>query len=426
MDTTAMIAPPRHFQSLPVHLRRLRPLVLFHRMAAPVLVMLILAPVFLLSGCSSQHTDIAVAPNLPGFADDGSGATLRQALAEQQRYLNNQDAAFRVTIGPESYSRKQLAASLDLFAAILQRNPAPRKLEQLIAENFTVYQAGGRKSGNFGEMLVTGYFTPVFEGRLSRSPPFIHPIYGVPDDLITRPMPNSQADTAIAGRRDANGILRPYWTRRKIETGNLLRGHELVYLKDRFDAFLLHIQGSGHIALPNGDIRTLQYRGNNGHPYSSIGRLLVDEGTLALEHTNIPAIRRYLADNPTEVDRVLHHNKRYIFFGWAKEPAVYGSTGRPLTAGRSIAIDGDILPFGTLGYLVTRRPVVDDGGRISHWTPLQRFVLPQDSGSAIQGSGRVDLFWGAGEYAEIAAGTMKENGALYFLLPKSGNQGEQQ
>lgn len=423
MDKTAMIAPPPHFQYLSVHLRRLGRLVLFCQMAGPVLVILPLAAVFLLSGCSPQHTNIAIARNLPGFADDGNRDTLRCALDEQQRYLNTQDAAFRLTIGPKSYSRKQLAASLDLFATILERNPAPRKLEQLIAENFTVYQAGGRKSGNFGEMLVTGYFTPVFEGSLSRSPPFIHPIYAVPDDIRRRGTGTLRRGTETFRRGTETP---PYPTRREIETSDYLRGHELVYLKDRFDAFLLHIQGSGHIALPNGEIRTLQYRGNNGHPYSSIGRLLVDEGTMALRHTDIPAIRQYLADNPKEMDRVLYHNKRYIFFGWSEKQAVYGSTGRPLTAGRSIAIDGDILPFGTLGYLITRRPVVDDSGRISHWTPMQRFVLPQDSGSAIRGSGRVDMFWGVGQYAEIAAGAMKEKGILYFLLPKDGNRGEQQ
>jgi len=371
-------------------------------------VALIAISLLLLSGCSKPHPPIAIAATLPAFTDDGEPDVLRNALAEQQRYLNSPSTASFITIGQKEYNRKQLAASLQLFGTILEQDPSPRELEQLIADNFTVFQAGGRKSRNFGEMLVTGYFTPVFEGSLTCSPPFIHPIYAVPDDL----------------RRRGTGAP-DYPTRREIETDKPLQGHELVYLKDRFDAFLLHIQGSGHIALPNGEIRTLQYRGNNGHPYSSIGRLLVDEGTLALEQTNIPAIRQYLMGNPEEVDRVLHHNKRYIFFGWGKEQAIYGSTGRPLTPGRSIAIDGDIFPFGTLGYLVTQRPVLNDSGQISHWTPMRRFVLPQDSGSAIQGSGRVDMFWGIGEYAEIAAGAMKEKGALYFLLPKDGNQGEQ-
>lgn len=405
----AMSGPPKSPQSLARHFHGLRRLLFFYQMAPPVLIGLILAAISLLGGCSAHHPNIAIARNLPGFVDDGNRDALRNALAEQRHYLTNHHTASLVTIGAKNYSRKQLAASLDLFAAILEDNPPPRELEQLIADNFTVYQAGGRKNRDFGEMLVTGYFTPVFEGSLTRSPPFIHPIHGVPDDL---------------GRRGTEAP--PYPTRREIETGDYLRGHELVYLKNRFDAFLLHIQGSGHIALQNGETRTLQYRGNNGHPYSSIGKLLVDEKTLSLEHTDIPAIRQYLASNPGEMDRVLHHNKRYIFFGWGKEETIRGSTGRPLTPGRSIAIDGNTLPFGTLGYLVTQRPVLDQSGLISHWTPMQRFVLPQDSGSAIQGSGRVDMFWGRGEYAEIAAGAMKEKGALYFLLPKNDDRGEQQ
>ncbi len=210
----------------------------------------------------------------------------------------------------------------------------------------------------------------------------------------------------------------PYWTRAEIDSTNVLAGNELVYLKDDFDAFLLHVQGSGKIELRNGTIKNIQYRTNNGHNYSSIGKLLVDENKLLLKDVDMPAIRHYLRQNPQERSRIFNHNKRYIFFGWGDENHPRGSIGAPLTPERSIAIDKKSLPLGTICYLVSRRPVIDETGQITTWETMHRFVVAQDTGSAIRGPGRVDFFWGNGNYAEIAAGAMKEEGKLYFLISK--------
>ncbi|MEE4242979.1 MAG: MltA domain-containing protein, partial [Desulfopila sp.] len=210
----------------------------------------------------------------------------------------------------------------------------------------------------------------------------------------------------------------PYWTRAEIETSDALAGYELVYLQDPVEAFLFHVQGSGRVRLADGTERALQYRANNGHQYASIGKLLVDEKKISLQEADTAAIRKYLSDNPGELRRVLHHNRRYIFFAWADSAPPRGSIGLPLTPGRSIAIDSKVLPMGAVGYLISRKPVIGDDGKIRGWIPLRRFVVPQDSGAAIQGSGRVDLFWGKGRAAEISAGAMKESGYLYFLIKK--------
>ncbi len=139
---------------------------------------------------------------------------------------------------------------------------------------------------------------------------------------------------------------------------------------------------------------------------------------MSLEEVTIPAIRNYLKQHPEQLQRILHHNPRFIFFNWGDTQGPRGSSGAVLTPGRSIAIDNSALPNGAIGFLSTKQPVVNKQGEITDWRPLNRFVFPQDSGSAIKGTGRVDLFWGHGDFAELAANHMKEDGELYFLVKK--------
>ncbi len=371
----------------------------------------------LCSGCGGQHKDIFLPRTLPRFVDDGDTASLQTALRHQERYVKALGKEEVADIGGTSYSGARLGASLQAFGEILEQNLSSAQLDERIRKEFTIYQAGGRATGSPAEMLVTGYYEPVLEGRLLADPPFVYPIYAPPRDLLVLEQAGGSGGKKI-GRLDDDGNFQPYWTRAEIETSDKLAGDELVYLQDPFEAFLLHVQGSGRIRLADGTERAIQYRQNNGHNYSSIGKLLVDEKKISLEQADTSAIKKYLIDNPEELWRVLHHNRRYIFFGWADVETPRGSIGLPLTPGRSIAVDKKVLPMGAVGYLISRKPEVEEDGRISGWIPLHRFVVPQDSGAAIQGSGRVDLFWGKGSYAEIAAGAMKERGYLYFLVKK--------
>ena len=199
---------------------------------------------------------------------------------------------------------------------------------------------------------------------------------------------------------------------------NYYKAVELVFLKDPFDAFILHIQGSGKIQFPDKSIRPIRFAGSNGHPYKSIGKLLVDEHAMTLEEVTVPAIRKYLQLHPDQQQRILHHNPRYIFFHWGDDVGPKGSFGQVLTPGRSIAIDSKVLPGGVLAYLQSRVPQIEQDGRVVGWNHIARFVFPQDSGEAIKGAGRVDIFWGSGQEAEFAANHMKEMGKLYFLVKK--------
>jgi len=269
-------------------------------------------------------------------------------------------------------------------------------------------------------MLVTGYYEPVFEGSLTRQDPYLTPLYSPPSSLITFTGKNGEIQV---GRYNLDQQLVAFWSRQEIETTReLMQGNELAFLKDPFDAFLLHVQGSGKIQFPDNSIRAVHYAGSNGLEYKSIGKLLVDENAMSLEEVTVPAIRTYLQNHQDQLQRILHSNPRYIFFNWGDNLGPKGSSGEILTPGRSIALDSTALPGGSLGYLVSRVPQIGENGQIAGWRSLSRFVFPQDSGAAIKGTGRVDVFFGHGKDAEFAANHMKEDGKLYFLVKRPPNQ----
>lgn len=387
------------------------------QLSSSSLAILIATFLIFLSGCSDGRKNLISPAGIePFFYDDGNRAALAETIDAHIDFLKKKQLPpYRHETG--SISTHQIVATLEKFQALLQKKLSPFLLNTAINKEFSIFQAGGRAQRDRGEMLVTGYYEPLFEGSLQFDPPYIHPLYRKPDDLQVR-------GTEV-GRVDRRGTFLPYWTRKQIETLGPLTGYEIAYLKDPFEAFLLHIQGSGKIRLPDGRIRSIQYRANNGHAYSSIGKLLVDEGKLSLKQADLPGIRRYIQTHPHEMKRILHHNKRFIFFGLSDEESPRGSLGKSLTAERSIATDPRSLPPGALCYLITRSPEVDKDGQVMSWKVLQRFVISDDSGSAIKGPGRVDLFWGRGDYAEAAAGAMRERGKLFILLARGVGESEQ-
>ncbi len=353
--------------------------------------------------------------DFPTFSDDMDIDSLIESTKHQAAYLERRNPKEKITFGAESYDNRRLLLSVRELLAKLQQRPDSRELNRFLQENYLVYQAGGRTGEQDRRMLVTGYYEPIFSASLTKNPPFVNPIYSPPKSLVT--LPAGKKKNKI-GRYDRNNAFVKYWTRAEIENNNLLQGNELAYLQDPFDAFLLQIQGSGRIRLPDTSIRSIRFAASNGLDYYSIGKLLVDEKIMTLEEVNIPAIRTYLQAHPEQRQRILQHNPRFIFFTWGDTLPPTGSSGETLTPGRSIAMDSSALPGGTIGYLVSRRPEVDPEGIITGWIPLKRFVFPQDSGAAIKGTGRVDVFWGNGNYAEVAANHMKEAGKLYFLVKK--------
>ncbi|MGI9316869.1 MAG: murein transglycosylase A [bacterium] len=264
--------------------------------------------------------------------------------------------------------------------------------------------------------LITGYYEPLLYGSFEPSDRYRYPLYARPESLLIIDLGDrfpELRNQRLRGRLTGNKVI-PYFSRAEIEADReLLQGNELVWLDNRDDVFFLHIQGSGRIQLPDGRIVGVGYSDQNGHPYHAIGRTLVERGELELDQVSLFSIKQWLREHADQAEDLLNQNPSYIFFVLREDPGQgpIGSLNVPLTAERSIAIDPELINLGTPMWLSTHYPGDSD-------KPLKKLVFAQDTGGAIKGHLRADLFWGHDRDAEQAAGTMKSPGSLIVLLPK--------
>ena len=265
-----------------------------------------------------------------------------------------------------------------------------------------------------GRGLFTGYFEPELAGSRTRTAGFAAPLYRRPDDLVTARLADFRAGDAherLAGRVVA-GRLEPYFSRAEIEAGALAgRGLEIFWAADPIAVFFLHIQGSGLLRLADGARVRLGYAATNGRPYTAIGRVLVRRGALVLEEVSLQSIRAWLRANPDRAREVMAANASYVFFREVAGEGPVGAQGVALTPGRSIAVDPRHLPLGLPMWIDTAHPLAGH-------PPLRRLVVAQDTGGAIRGAVRADLFWGAGPEAEARAGRMRAIGRYFALIPR--------
>lgn len=262
--------------------------------------------------------------------------------------------------------------------------------------------------------LFTGYYEPELTGARRADARFRVPIYGRPPELVTVEL--GQFRDALKGQRIAGrvegGRLAPYARRDAIEAGALAdRGLEIAWVDDAVDAFFLHVQGSGRIRLADGGLMRVGYAAQNGHPYVAIGRELIQRGALTRETVSMQAIRAWLAANPDEAAALMALNPSYVFFRELAGEGPIGAEGVALTPGRSLAVDRRFVPLGVPVWLDAEHP-------LAAGTRLRRLMVAQDTGGAITGPVRGDVFWGAGEAAAAAAGVMKSPGQYYLLLPR--------
>ncbi|CAH2600815.1 Membrane-bound lytic murein transglycosylase A precursor [Rhodovastum atsumiense] len=266
--------------------------------------------------------------------------------------------------------------------------------------------------------LFTGYFEPEVAGARSPGGQYRVPLLGRPTDLIQVDLGEFAPDLKgrrLVGRMDGGRLL-PYWDRAAIEGGALSRQRlGLLWLTDPVDAFVLQIQGSGRVRLPQGRVVRVSYAAQNGRPYVPIGRVLAERGEMKLDQVSMPAIRAWLDAHPAEAQEVMNQNPSYVFFrellGVREDEGPPGALGAGLTPGRSIAIDRAYLPLGAPVWLDTTDPLTG--------AKLQRLTMAQDLGGAIKGPVRADVFWGWGPDAEARAGRMRQPGTQYVLLPKA-------
>ena len=262
--------------------------------------------------------------------------------------------------------------------------------------------------------LFTGYYEPELRGAWQPDPTYRYPIYARPKDLISIDLGKFQPEMKnrnLAGRLEGNKFA-PYPTRADIENG-VLKGQqlELLWVDDAIDAFFLHVQGSGRVVFADSTKVRLAYAGRNGHRYTPIGRELAAMGAIPEDKISMQSIRKWLAASPVAGREIMERNKSYIFFRLMDGDGPIGAQGVVLTAGRSLAVDQNFIPLGTPVWLSTSAP-----GKSR--SPLRRLVIAQDTGSAIRGPVRGDLFFGFGNDAAIKAGRMKQKGTYYLLLPR--------
>jgi len=339
--------------------------------------------------------------DLPGWNEDTVSETL-PALRASCKVLDAMPAA--ASVGPDGMAgtASDWRAVCRAWAA-KQSDKALRRIIETALVPFAVADGDGP------EGLFTGYYEPELPGSRKRSTVYAQPLYRRPPDLVVL-----EGGTRIG--RVVDGRLQPYYDRRAIDGGALAgRGLELLWLADPIDAFFLQTQGSGRVRLAEGGSLRVGYAANNGLPPTMIGRILVERGELTKEAATLQTIRQWLQDHPDEAVALMQMNARYIFFRELRGDGPLGALGVALTPGRSLAIDPDRMPLGAPLWLDTTYPA----GTPEAGQPLRRLVAAQDSGGAIKGAVRGDLYWGSGDEAERYAGPMKQPGRYYLLLPKA-------
>ena len=285
----------------------------------------------------------------------------------------------------------------------------PRRFFESQLKPYAIQAADGNAGG-----LVTGYYEPLLRGSRTRTKGFEQPVRGVPEDLLTIDLSAifpELKDKRVRGRLEGNKVV-PYWSRAEIAArGDRLPSRTLLYVDDAVELFFLQVQGSGRVSLPDGTLARLNYADQNGYPYQSIGRVLVDRGELKLEEASMQGIQSWARANPGRLQELLNANPSYVFFREVpnSNEGPVGALGVPLTAERSIAVDPRSVPLGAPVFLATTRP--------NSSKPLNRLVLAQDTGGAIKGAVRADFFWGFGKEAGEQAGRMKQAGRMWVLLP---------
>lgn len=352
----------------------------------------------------SQQEDLGIDEQLWG--SDYSQAdkqALLTSINHSLRYLNTGSAveAYRNYPVP-GITRDRVRRSLIRFRQLLINSRSPQELQAAVEREFTFYKSVG--NDNQGRVLFTGYFEPIYAASRVQTEEFAYPLYRKPTNLNNWQTPHPTRSD-LEGENGLLGSQSP------------LQGQELVWMQNRLEAYLVQVQGSAKLKLTDGSTMTVGYAGNTDYPYTSIGRELVKDGKLPLEGLTLPVLIDYFRQAPEELDLYLPRNNRFIFFQETHGAPATGSIGVPVTQERSIATDKALMPPGALAMIRTRIPYFNaDGEMIS---PLvSRYVLDQDTGSAIKSPGRVDIFMGTGVLAGDRAGVIGWHGSLYYPLLK--------
>ena len=361
--------------------------------------------------------------DLKGFTDDMDSASLKRAINNQLAVMFEQDKASPVRLGNFTLTRGRLVETLQAFQKLLQKNLPQEEFNKKVSKEFLLYRVG---KGKRKKMLFTGYYRPVIPASPIPTPRYRFPFYQMPEKDLQ--MVKKQSGIRLVGSKSGITKIRKIqsgknWrslTREEIDIKGALDKHglEVAWLENELERYFLHIQGSGVLEYPDGRRQGVRYQGSNKYSYNGIGKLMIRDGVITTSEGSMQGIKKYFAQNPQNIPKYLNQNKRYIFFTLSDEGAI-GSGGGELVGGRSIATDKSIYPAGGLVFIKVRQPVLDANYKIKSWKPISRFVIDQDTGSAIRGKARADLYFGTGKEAGAKAGRYHEKGEVYYLIKKS-------
>lgn len=359
------------------------------------------AAVLWLTGCRvlSDHSSLSVQnisfSRLPGWQKDADLSDAFSAFKKSCPFLLRLPYSKQIGLGMKAGDWHPVCRKALKIACL--SNAEARKFFE---GNFRPQKVKNRSS-TLG--VFTGYYESSLQGSRKKTARYAYPIYAPPKDLIC--LKNS----ARCGHKGLFG-LKPHYERSEITHGALSgKGLEIVWVDDPLEVFSLHIQGSGRVSLEDGSVMRLKYAGNNGHKFIPIGRILLEEGKISSKNMSMQSIRRWVAENPKKADALMDKNPRYIFFNSYNGPGPIGCIGVPLTPRRSLAVDRAYMPMGVPLWLNTDFPG-------NHYK-MQRLFISQDTGAAIKGPVRGDIFWGHGTAAREKAGKTKEKGEYYVLIP---------
>ncbi len=373
-------------------------------------------------------------PALKLLADDGlprfeemfkARAGLIKAAKKAIKYLESLPPERTLRVADRNYAPAALIDSAKEIVEIAQTAKTADEVDRRVRETFDVFQSAG-KDGQ-GRVIFSSYYEPVLKARLKKAPGYSYPLYKRPPDMVEVDLASFDkkftGTEPLLGRVGKDKRVTPYPAREEIDRRKALagRGLEIAWLKDSLDVMDLHVQGSGILKLPSGKELAVRYAGTNGRPFNSVGLLLLKTGVFSRDEITHAKMHDYLRANPDAASWILASNPRYTFFDLAPLPEdgePPGAAQQSLIAARAIAIDPTIIPLGALTFFSTTSPLADKTGRVLGQFPTARFAFALDTGGAIKGPGRVDIYAGHGAQAEAAARGQWADGKLFILVKK--------
>ncbi len=368
---------------------------------------------------------LAAEEDYPRFEESfPSKAGLIRAARKAIKYLEALPAAKTIRVADRDYGPAQLIDTAKAVIDLAQKAKTSDEFDAKVREGFDVFQSAGLDGT--GRVVFSSYYQPLLRASLKKTAAYPYPLYRRPKDMVEVDLAafgKAAGEAPVLGRVASDGKVVPYFTREDIDRRKALagKGLEIAWLKDRFDALDLHIQGSAILKFPDGKEKLAKYAATNARSYNSVGLTLVKAGVFARDEITHDKLRDYLRKNPDAESWILASNPRYVFFELAPLPEdgePFGATEQSLVPARAIAVDPAFMPLGGLYFFSTTSPQADKDGRLLGMSANTRFAFGLDTGGAIKSPGRVDIYAGHGAQAAATARGQWADGKLYLLIKK--------